>query len=284
MGAEEPRRPHRKHEADRDRRRPSIRASPGSSSTGEKALADGNLDLAKESFDKASALAEKDPHVLLSLARLAAIRADVPWLKERLLAPDAADDLKLAQNERTELANAAKKASDDALGVAGEDPASLRAKIDALRISGDQAGARALVAKINASATQPESAYVLAALDLADPDPPWSTVIDRLKTASSVETGPGRARAALVYALARSGDGAGAKAEVDRLSAMTRPHPLLPLLRAFAEHAKAAAKPDAGAPVAAVDSAVATRRRRSRGTKVTATAIVRQRRWRRRHP
>jgi predicted Zn finger-like uncharacterized protein len=216
---------------------------------GEKALADGNLDLAKESFDKASALAEKDPHVLLSLARLAAVRADVPWLKMRLLAPDAADDQKIAKNEVTELAAAARKAADDALLVAPDDPAALRAKIDALRIAEDRDGARALVPKISSSATQPESAYVLAALDLADPEPGWPSIIERLKTASSVETGPGRGRAALVYALARSGDGAAAKAEVDRLAAMSRPHPLLPLLRVFAANAKP--KGDAGAPEAA---------------------------------
>src|SRR5262249_8242899 len=37
---------------------------------GEKALADGNLDAAKENFDKASVIAEKDPRVLLDLARV----------------------------------------------------------------------------------------------------------------------------------------------------------------------------------------------------------------------
>jgi predicted Zn finger-like uncharacterized protein len=217
---------------------------------GEKALSDGNLDLAKEKLDKASALAEKDPHVLLGLARLAAVRADVPWLKLRLLSPDAADEQRLAKNEVTELAAAARKAADDALAVAPDDPAALRAKIDALRIADDREGARALVPKINASQNQPESAYVLAALDLAEPEPLlWSSIIERLKTASSAETGPGRARAALVYALARSGDTAGAKAEVDRLAAMSRPHPLLALLRAFADKAKP--KLDAGAPDAA---------------------------------
>lgn len=219
---------------------------------GEKALSDGNLELAKESFDKASALAEKDPHVLLSLARLAAVRADMPWLRQRLLAPEATDDQRLAKNEVSELAAAARKAADDALAVAPDDPAALRAKIDALRIADDREGARALVPKINASQSQPESAYVLAALDLAETEPLlWATLIERLKTASSVETGPGRARAALVYALARSGDVAGAKAEVERLAAMSRPHPLLPLLRAFADKAKS--KTDGGVAEAATD-------------------------------
>lgn len=225
---------------------------------GEKALADGNLELAKESFDKASALAEKDPHVLLALAHLAAVRADVPWLKSRLLPADAADDHRITRDSLNELAASARKAADDALAVAPDDPAALRTKIDAFRISGDREGARSLVAKITSSSAQPETAYVLAALDLAEVEPLWPTVIERLKVASSAETGPGRARAALVFALARSGDVAGAKAEVDRLNAMPKPHPLLPLLRSFAERAKPTSKLDAGVADAAV-SATATR-------------------------
>ena len=74
--------------------------------TGEKALADGNLDAAKESFDKASALAEKDPRVLLDAARLAAMRADVPWLRSRLLAADAADEIRLTKDTLGELSEA----------------------------------------------------------------------------------------------------------------------------------------------------------------------------------
>lgn len=224
--------------------------------TGEKALADGNLELAKESFDKASALSEKDAHVLLGLARLAAVRADVLWLKSRLLPADAADDHRITRDGLTEHAATARKAADDALAVAPDDPAALRAKIDAARISGDRDGARALVGKITSAqrSLDPETAYVLAALDLAETEPLWSTVVERLKVASSSETGPGRARAALVFALARSGDAAGAKAEVERLVAMPKAHPLLPLLRAFADHTKPAAL-DAGAPDAAVADA-----------------------------
>jgi predicted Zn finger-like uncharacterized protein len=218
--------------------------------TGEKALADGNLELAKESFDKASALSEKDPHVLLGLARLAAVRADALWLKSRLLPSDAADDHRITRDGLNDLAATARKAADDALLVAPDDPAALRAKIDALRISGDRDGARALVGRISSSSAQraldSETAYVLAALDLAEVDPLWSTVVERLRVASNAETGPGRARAALVFALARSGDVAAAKAEVERLVAMPKAHPLLPLLRTFADRAKPAGKLDGG--------------------------------------
>ncbi len=226
--------------------------------TGEKALADGNVDLAKESFDKASALAEKDPRVLLGLARLAAVRADTAWLKSRLLAPDATDEIRSTKDSLAELSAAARKAADDALAVAPDDPAALRAKMDTLRIAGERDAARALVSKVASSGAQPETSYVLAGLDLADAEPLWSPVLERLRAAANVESGPGRGRATLAYALARSGDPSGAKAEVERLAAMARQHPLLPLLRAFAANAKLLlrvdALPDAGPPAVLADA------------------------------
>jgi predicted Zn finger-like uncharacterized protein len=216
---------------------------------GEKALADGQLELAKESFDKASALAERDPHVLLGLARLASMRADLPWLRTRLLAPDAADDARATKESLTELSAVARRTAEDAVVVSPDDPAALRAKIDALRISGEREAARSLAPKIAASASQAETAYVLAALDLAEAEPQWPSVIERLRMAAAVETGPGRARAALAYALARSGDAAGAQAEVERLAAMPKAHPLLPLLRGLVERSRVR---DAGVAVTAV--------------------------------
>ena len=203
--------------------------------TGEKALQDGNLDLARESFDKASALAEKDPHVLVDLARQKAARADQQWLKSRLLPTDALDEQRLAQSTLGELAPIARKAAEDAAAASPDDATAIRTRIDALRISGERDGARALVSKIASTGAQPETSYVLAALDLAESEPLWSTVIERLRTAANVETGPGRARLALTYALARSGDAASAKAEIARLDQMARKPELLPALRAFVD-------------------------------------------------
>ncbi len=204
---------------------------------GERALAEGNLDAAKENFDKASALAEKDPVVLRHVAVLAAVRADVPWLKSRLLAADAVDEARSAKDDLAESSALARRAADDALAVAPDDPAALRAKLDALRIGGDRKGARALAGRIGASSA-PLDAYVLAALELAEDEPLWPLVLDRLRIASSAESGPGRARAALVYALARSGDVTNARAELQRLSSMPRQHSLLPLLRSFVARAR----------------------------------------------
>jgi predicted Zn finger-like uncharacterized protein len=199
---------------------------------GEHALEDGNLDLAKENFDKASALGEKDPHVLLDVAKLAAVRADVPWLKLRLLPETAEDDLKATKSQLADLTPGLRKAAEDAALAAPTDTAAARIKVDALRIAGEQTQARAAVAS-SWTSSQPETSYVLAALDLADPAPPWPSVLERLRTAAGAEGNLGRARAALVYALARSGDATGAKAELDRLAALSRAHPLVGALRAY---------------------------------------------------
>jgi predicted Zn finger-like uncharacterized protein len=212
---------------------------------GERALADGNLDLAQGDFDKASALAEHDPRVLVDEARVAAARADVPWLSMKLLPPDAKDLTRTTKADLDDRVARARKAADAALAVAPEDVSAVRAHIDALRLAGDRDAARKEVTKI-AQAAQPETAYVLAALDLAEPDPLWTTVIDRLRVAAGGEGNAGRARAALVYALAKSGDTAGAKTELAKLEAMARPYPLLPQLHAFADKTPIKAALDGG--------------------------------------
>jgi predicted Zn finger-like uncharacterized protein len=216
-------------------------------SDGERALGDGNLDMAKEDFDKASALAEADPRVLLDQARLACALADVPWLKMRLLTPDAADEARATRSQLDERVARARHAADEALAIAPSDVAVMRAKIDALRLSGERDAARGYVSKVIAQASQPETAYVLAALDLAEPEPLWTTVIDRLRFSAGGEGNAGRARAALVYALAKSGDVTGAKAELAKLDGFARPYPLLANLHAFMDRTTATKPgPDAG--------------------------------------
>ena len=190
---------------------------------GEKAMAEGNLDLAQEDFDKASALAERDPRVLLDEARVASAKTDVPWLELLLLPPDAADEQQSTKAQLADRVSRVRKAADDALAASPEEPAAIRAKVDALRLVGEREAARSYVAKIIGQASQPETAYVLAALDLAEPEPLWTTVIDRLRLAAAGEGNAGRARAALVYALAKSGDLAAAKSELGRLEALARP-------------------------------------------------------------
>ncbi len=213
---------------------------------GERAMADGDLETAQRDFDKASALAERDPRVLVDEARVAAASADVPWLKLRLLSGDAADELRTTRAQFDERLARARKAADDALAAAPDDTAALRAKIDALRLAGEREAARGYVSRVSSSASQPETAYVLAALDLAEPQPVWVTVIDRLRLAAAAEGNAGRARAALIYALARSGDAVSARTELSKLDAAARPYALLPNLHALVDRTPAKGALDAG--------------------------------------
>jgi len=239
---------------------------------GEKAMVAGDLDASQEAFDKASALAEREPRVLIDEARVAAAKADIPWLKLRLLPADANDEMRTTKAQLEERVNRARRAADEALAAAPDDPAAVRAKIDSLRLGGGQDAARAYVAKVIAQASQPETAYVLAALDLAEPEPLWTTVIERLRLAAVGEGNAGRALAALVYALAKSGDVAAAKGELARIDALTRPYPLLPNLHALVD--KAPSKPALAANIAPVSEGLIAEAR-LRGTAVKLAAAGR---------
>lgn len=205
-------------------------------SAAEKALGDGDLDRAKENFDKASVLAEKNVRLLLGYARLATARADLSWLRQLIAAePEQA----AAKAKTLELSTRAVEAAEVAVGASPDDPAAIRTKIDALRAQGQVDKARALVPKVVSQGNQSESAYVLATLDMAGPDPVWSTVLQRLRLAASIEGGSGRARAALVVALMRSGDPEGARGELARLESGSPANPLLASLKAYIDRAKA---------------------------------------------
>ncbi|WP_159398030.1 zinc-ribbon domain-containing protein [Sorangium cellulosum] len=216
---------------------------------GERSLTEGDLETARDKLVKASALAEDDPRVAAALVRLETVNAEMRWLRLQLLTADD-PDVDTMRHERDAAIERARKAVEHARRVAPEDAGVSRAAIDLLRMQGDLAAARRLVGAISAESAQPENALTLAALDLAEAQPSWAAVIERLRTAASSEKGPGRARMLLVYALARSGDLAAARVENERLLAMGRPHPLARSLRAFLdrlEKEKAQSKPDRGA-------------------------------------
>lgn len=222
---------------------------------GEREMGDGNLDSAKESFDKASALAEKNSRVLLDVARLAAIVADVAWLDVRLGPSPGSEEGKSKRRRLEELGVKARRAADNALAAVPDDLGAVRVKIDALRIMGDHDGARALAPRLSPVSSQPDTAYVLAALDMSEADPPYKSIILRLRAAAVGDGNLGRAQALLVRALMESGDIAGATSELTKLARLPRAHPLLAPLRAALEHASPAALAlaDGAAPVAVVD-------------------------------
>jgi tetratricopeptide (TPR) repeat protein len=213
---------------------------------GERALSDGNLEACQGAFDRASAFAERDPRVLIDEARVAAAKADIPWLKVRLLGADARDEMRVARADLSDQVARVRKAADAAIAVAPDDPGALRVHIDSLRLAGDPDAARREAPRIMSLASQPDTAYVLAALDLSANEPLWTTVLDRLRIAVAGEGNAGRARAALVYALTQAGEVVNARTELAKLDGMTRPHPLLASLHAFVDHAASRASTDGG--------------------------------------
>lgn len=203
---------------------------------GDKALRDGDLETANEKFVKASGIDEKSPSVAKSLARLAVVRADLSWLELRLLAPDDRSREK-ARDRLVAAISRAQSAVELATSLAKDDPDVARLSVDVRRIAGDLAGARKLAASIQSLGSD-ETDLVLGALDMTEQNlapqaPGWRDVLDRLAKAADAEGGLGRARAMSVYAAALSGDAARARAELERLAKLARPHPLESDLRRF---------------------------------------------------
>lgn len=210
-------------------------------------MKDGDLEAAKASFDKASVLAESDLHVSRALAHLANIRTDQAWLKLRLLEPQQTEVVRIAQSELDTRAKQGLAASERAWSSAKDDPESARVRVDALRLSADLSQARSLVPKFADKASEPDFAYVLAALEMSEKTPNWTTVVDRLRVAAAGEQNLGRARAALVYALLRSGQVEAARTELQTLEKRPRPHPLILEIKAFFKRMEARAA-DGGVP------------------------------------
>lgn len=214
-----------------------------------------DYEAAREQLDKASALAENDPAVLRELARLEALRADLLWLRLRLLDPKSEQLVQATHRQLGARVGRAEQAVERAKQHAAEDPSVKRAEIDVLRLAGKLERARQLVAAIAERATEPENAYVLAALDLADKSPVLSSVVERLRAAAAPERGLGRSRALLVYALVRDGQLAAAATELSKAGDRAKSHPLFDELESFIQRHQelADAGTDAALEVATVD-------------------------------
>jgi Tfp pilus assembly protein PilF/DNA-directed RNA polymerase subunit RPC12/RpoP len=221
-------------------------------------LEDGDVEGARAELDKASALSDKDATVATAMARLETIRADIVWLRLRLLDPSDKLLVQATHRQLGQRVGRAREATDAAVAVAPKELTVVRAQVDAFRLAGELSRARSLVAPIAENQSAPENAYTLAALDLAEAEPGWATIVARLRTAAAAERELGRARVALVYALARSDKLSEAQTELAKLEARTATHPLLPELKAFLERFSTIAA-DAGAErakeVATVDPA-----------------------------
>lgn len=217
---------------------------------GERLLARGELEGATEAFNKASARADKDPQVLTLVATLEVVRADVLWLKQRLLEGGSDTGGEQTRRELARQVVSVRGAVERTRLIVPEAASTARLLVHAKRLGGEVGEARRHVTRLTEDASLPENAYALAMLDMADPAPVWSSVVHRLRIAAAAEGPLGQARAALVYALVRSGSAEAAKAELERLAKSRPSHPLISDLRAFLEReapATAAGDPDAGA-------------------------------------
>jgi predicted Zn finger-like uncharacterized protein len=250
------------------------------------ALAKGDFENANAELAKASVLAEGDPRIAGEYARLEVARVELLWTQRRLNAAlDAARAEVLAKTpprrKKTDAELAAealattREASEktlleqnfqDRLGKAKlavaeavkRTPAALdvvRAQVDLARLDGQLPQARTMVGALSAQSSDPDNAYSLGALDLAEGPSGMASAIERLRVAARSEEGLGRARPLLIYALSTT-DPAAASAELDKLSTIAPAHRSLPALRAFVELQKAKLAPPAPEPVVRKPAAV----------------------------
>jgi tetratricopeptide (TPR) repeat protein len=92
-------------------------------------------------------------------------------------------------------------------------------------------------------ASNAESVYALATLEMVAPSGAAGGPAQRLRQNGWIGGLPGKGRAALVYALVRAGDVEGASGELEKLSLLARPHPALAALRALVDHSRQTIRP-----------------------------------------
>ncbi|MET0410444.1 MAG: hypothetical protein ABW217_04075 [Polyangiaceae bacterium] len=239
----------------------------------------GDFENANAELAKAAMLAENEPSVAAAEAELELARVDLLWIhreirrssdvlaaaavaraKEAAGAPPAApasttsapmgDGEAEFQRRLTEQLNEARDVTNKAQALAPDALPVIRARVDLLRISGDLKGARELVSRLSERASEAQNAYSLGALDLAEAEPGYTSAIARLRVAARNETALGRARAALILALAKTNDASQAQAELDKLRLIAPQHALLADLSTLVGRV-AAPPPPPPAPVAA---------------------------------
>jgi hypothetical protein len=139
---------------------------------------------------------------------------------------DALARLPTARTTKTSCGPRAKHArrpKESVRALPGSDDAR-RVLVNALRIFGEVDRGREIAAGLQDRAS-PETAYTLATLDLVSPAVAPESAAARLRQNAWVAGIPGKSRAALVYALVRSGDLDGANTELDKLALLARLHP-----------------------------------------------------------
>ncbi len=205
---------------------------------GETLLAEGDVEGAKEQFNKASGVTETDPRVWRALARIEVVRADLAWLELRALDKDA-DGRGSLEQRLSRAIERAKSAATRAQELEADDPLTVSIQIDVLRLQGESKEARKLAPKVDGAG--PDADRARASLDLLEEAPDYSSVIDRLRSATRSERKLGRARSLLIYALHRAEKADDARKELDALIALNDNHVMVIPLRALLAGEKVAA-------------------------------------------
>jgi predicted Zn finger-like uncharacterized protein len=259
------------------------------------AFARGDFEGMHGALSKASVLAETDPGVAVGVAKLEVARAEPAWLIQRvnavldaaaaerdkekdkppkrrkptdaeIAAENEAAQKKAFERKQLELSfqdrlKQIKTAVASANFRAPTAPDTIRARVDELRLEGQLKEARALLAPVSGSTGDPETAFTLGALDVAEGESGYASAIERLRSAARTEEGLGRARALLIFALAQTGDAAAASAELEKLQTLAPQHPALASLRSLLELAQSKQAPpeEPRRPIARAQSAPSQR-------------------------
>lgn len=268
---------------------------PALVSSGRALLDKGDFEGARAELAKASVLSESEPEVAAAVAELELARADLIWIHREIRramasvpaasaaasgAPSGAaaasttapvrapsppsepvaDGESEFQRRLNEQLTKARESTARAEALAQSVLPVVRARVDLLRMSGDPKQARGLVGPLAERASDAPNAYTLGALDYAEGEAGYPSAIARLRVAARNESALGRARAALILALAKTNDHSQALAELDKLRLIAPSHALLADLGALVERiqppepapeppaAKAAPAPKAEAP------------------------------------
>lgn len=183
---------------------------------GKDAFYAGDLEAAKGNFDKATVLAPDVGESFVWLARVEATKASRVWLLKLMTpAEDTAGTQHFEQQLKARLGKL-DKALEAARPVAKTDAELPALEVDALRLSGDLEGARRRVSAVKQDS--PETSYVLAMLDLAEPEAALVTATERLGRSASIERGLTRSWAALAFAYARAGNAKDAAAQAGKVA------------------------------------------------------------------
>jgi predicted Zn finger-like uncharacterized protein len=201
----------------------------------ERALAEGDLATASERAADARKVAESDPRVAKLSAKVAIAKAEIAWLELLILPRDDAGRPVTFRRYQAEVGEAT-SLTDRAALLAPGDPEVARLVMDQKRLVGDVGAATRLRASLEPIGGEPETDLALGAVEMLSADvSSWTGILDRLERATAGEKQAGRARALFVYALVRARDAKRARAQLDELAKLKRPHPVEAALRRFVE-------------------------------------------------